>query len=406
LEFEEDDLELGRIGDGRRENFERAWLAPEEIGELVVGSAVGWLSNALAYGETSGAVGRVKGISGTTVRLIDVVSGPNGAFTAGETVTEVYPATSKGAVIADSGRGDRTSKRAFINTGVGAQPPFEGTVEIYGLATDETVQRAYDDGAGNLLGDVEDSGANTVDYALGNFDVTFAKPLKAGAYVFMIFKMRYVSSTVTSYTKTSGGQAGNTDAIYEFEDSHVVISSETFEASWKSPQSSITINVSAGLIFTVGEVVYTSISGLRGVVIAKAAGSVTLKVFNAGAEPTVAQVYVSTNPITGESVIAERDTSISTTVTGFVKITQASPWNDSAVMDGSFESGAATADLGTFDTGAEAYEDFEEGWYTNEGSKYAYSDVSGSATFDLGPFADSPPEDFEDFDDWTTTLSL
>jgi len=402
LEFDETDLELGRIGDGRREDFERAWTAPEERGLIVAVALEGWPIGLKVIGGTSGAFGYVLiGVpSGTDVELRDIER-PNGIdWTVGEALAILTPSE----VEATSGRADGVTSR-FSKSGGAVYRAYPGSVRFEVEAFDGTTMFVADDGNGNLLGDVASSGDNEVRYYPNamSYDVTFAKPPKAGGYIFAHIEHKEAAPQLLTYTKTSSGLAGNTDAISEFYPTDLALSAaETFESNSKSPTSYLKIFVAAGLIFSLGNEIRGSISGIYGRVTERAAAYIVIRAFN------VVPEYSPTDPVVGETISAVHDSSVSTVVngSGFLHVAQASPWNDSAVMDGSFESGAATANLGSFDTGAEDYEDFEEGWYNNEGSKSAYNDVSGSATFDLGPFADAPPEDFEDFDDWTTTLSL
>ena len=74
--------------------------------------------------------------------------------------------------------------RVFDTIGVGAPPqtnftgnltvPPAGEIEAQTVTITDGTQVAYDDGDGNLIGDVDSGGTNTVDYITGAVDVTFA----------------------------------------------------------------------------------------------------------------------------------------------------------------------------------------------------------------------------------------
>lgn len=59
--------------------------------------------------------------------------------------------------------------------------PFSGGLK--GIAFSDGVQTVTDDGAGNLVGDVDAGGVNTIDYDSGAYDFTFATPPESGATV-------------------------------------------------------------------------------------------------------------------------------------------------------------------------------------------------------------------------------
>jgi len=128
------------------------------------------------YGTTKGRIQR-----GT--KMSDVRRGPSTEYTyTGERVKDEPMGTGTGA--------------ATNFTGNLAQIPVRGTTVAIGDGT----RRAVDDGNGGLIGNVDALGNNTIDYASGAYDVTFATAPDAGAAI------------VANYEFNSEGQA-NTPEI-------------------------------------------------------------------------------------------------------------------------------------------------------------------------------------------------
>ena len=67
--------------------------------------------------------------------------------------------------------GDAESAHYQLTLAPNVQP---GSVRIVADGSEPTPQNASDDGAGNLAGDVDPTGANDVDYRHGTVDLTFA----------------------------------------------------------------------------------------------------------------------------------------------------------------------------------------------------------------------------------------
>jgi hypothetical protein len=65
---------------------------------------------------------------------------------------------------------------------------FPGSLIITAVANDSSNMIVTDDGSGNLTGDVDGGGTNTVTYADGSIDVTFSLPVKSGEKVYLEYR--------------------------------------------------------------------------------------------------------------------------------------------------------------------------------------------------------------------------
>lgn len=62
-------------------------------------------------------------------------------------------------------------------------PIAPNTVTLSAISVDGTTVKVTDDGSGKFIGDIDPTGANTIDYVTGVVDITFSKFLKEGAPV-------------------------------------------------------------------------------------------------------------------------------------------------------------------------------------------------------------------------------
>lgn len=104
------------------------------------------------------------------------------------------------------GAGDGT-KTNFTHTTASADAvPYSVTITAT-KASDSSTMTVTDDGSGNLIGDVNSSGTNTISYTTGAIDVTFSAAVKNSTNVTMNY---YDAAATTSYvSQASGGTNGS-----------------------------------------------------------------------------------------------------------------------------------------------------------------------------------------------------
>lgn len=89
-------------------------------------------------------------------------------------------------------------RREPLDTGNGVDQTFNVTVKfkaikkssliITTVANDSTSMTVTDDGSGNLIGDVDGGGTNTVNYDTGEIDCTFTLPVKTGEKIYAEYR--------------------------------------------------------------------------------------------------------------------------------------------------------------------------------------------------------------------------
>ena len=106
--------------------------------------------------------------------------------------------------------GDATAAGASILATLAGAPLAPRSISISWTDTTGAAKSVTDDGAGNLTGDIDTTGNNTIDYTTGVLDVKLSAAIQAGSLVTVTYRSAPVSAALN--TDFSGGSDGTFDS--------------------------------------------------------------------------------------------------------------------------------------------------------------------------------------------------
>ncbi len=171
-------------GGGTFTNDATCFAAPATGG---VFGDLGWLPWTTLEPDAAGAFGNVvsdNGIFGGRSFLYSLVTETRGLTVAVRT--------------GDPGDAELSATAQDVGTGDGTTVVFSGSLDTIPVAPNSVtitdgIQTVTDDGVGNLVGDVNPASPNTIDYATGDFSVTFAEAPAADAEITAQFQFIFAT---------------------------------------------------------------------------------------------------------------------------------------------------------------------------------------------------------------------
>jgi hypothetical protein len=224
---------------GQEEKYDYSWKLPNIDGTMFLSTTTGFTVGDIVRDKTTGAIGVVKRIdSGTQITLTFVNLVEAGAGLFAPTTASILAVLNYGSMDLDTGDGvDRQ-----IGGTLSGLPVHEGTLVVKYVVGGE-IKQLTDDGAGNLVGDLDPLGANSITYATGVVNALLLTAPDDGSVITATWEYGAVYATaITIPFGIFQESPFASSSILEFDSSSLqraIFSgddNEDYEDGWKLPQ--------------------------------------------------------------------------------------------------------------------------------------------------------------------------